>query len=151
VQAPDKTSGRQTRLTILIADDDEDMVLTLAEILRDEGHVVHTCAVAGAVAEAVQRYKPDICLLDIVMPDKTGFAVARQLKALSLERRPVLVAISGVLFRNKSDEVVARSAGFDHFVRKGTDPGEIIRLIDRYDRMRQHVETLANRRRRRDE
>ena len=145
MQAHERASGQRLYLSILIADDDEDTILTLAEILRDEGHVVHTCGDARAVVEAVQRYEPDICLLDIVMPDKTGFAIARQLKATTLARRPVLIAISGVLFNSESDQVIARSAGFDHFVRKGTDPGEIIRLINRYDDIREHSNRLANR------
>ena len=119
------------RLSILIADDDVDTVLTLAELLRDEGHIVHTCANANLVVGAIQRYQPDICLLDIVMPTKTGFTIAREVLAMNLQQRPVLVAISGV-FNSKSDEVVATSAGFDHFVRKGADPSELLRLINAY-------------------
>jgi len=84
------------------------------------------------------------------MPDTTGFAIARQLKAVRLARCPVLIAISGVLFSSEIDQVVARSAGFDHFVRKGTDPGEVIRLINHYKNIQEHLDTLANRHTRRE-
>jgi CheY-like chemotaxis protein len=131
MQSNNKTQTTPLRLSILIADDDVDTVLTLAEMLRDEGHIVHTCANAKSIVEATQRYKPDICLLDIVMPGKTGFTIAREIQGMKLEHRPVLIAISGV-FNSPSDEVVARSAGFDHFVRKGADPGVLLRLIKRY-------------------
>jgi CheY-like chemotaxis protein len=119
------------RLSILIADDDVDTVMTLAEILRGEGHIVHTCANAKLVVEVIQRYKPDICLLDIVMPGKTGFTIAREVLAMKLEVRPALIAISGV-FNSHSDEVIAKSAGFEHLFRKGRDTGELVRLINSY-------------------
>jgi len=131
MQAQKKTQPPQLRLSILIADDDIDTVFTLEELLRDEGHIVHTCADAKLVVEAVQRYRPDICFLDIVMPGKTGFAIARELMAMRLEHRPVLVAMSGVS-SSPSDEVIARSAGFDHFIRKGEGPRILLALINQY-------------------
>jgi CheY-like chemotaxis protein len=136
MQANNKTNNQigavRPRLSILIADDEVDTVLTLAEVLRHEGHIVHTCANANRVVEQVQRYQPDICLLDIVMPGKTGFTIAREvLTTISVERRPVLVAVSGV-FNSTSDEVVAKSAGFDHFIRKGNDLSELLRLVNAY-------------------
>src|SRR3982750_1863165 len=92
-----KTKAPRPRLGILLVDDDVDTVMTLAEMLRDEGHIVHTCANARIVMEVIQRYKPDICLLDIVMPNKTGFTIAREIiAAITPPERPVLVAISGV-------------------------------------------------------
>lgn len=116
------------RLSILIADDDVDTVLTLATMLRDQGHVVHTCANANIVIEAVERYQPDVCILDIVMPGKTGFSIARDMLRMQLAKRPVLIALTGV-FTKASDEVIARTAGFDYFVRKGGDPNELLGLI----------------------
>ena len=116
-------------LSILLADDDYDTLLTLSTMLRDEGHIVHTCVRAEFVMEAVQRYRPDVCILDIVMPMKTGFSIARDIIALKLLRQPVLVALSGV-FSKASDEIILKSAGFDHLVRKGGDPNDLFRIIN---------------------
>jgi len=116
-------------LSILLADDDYDTILTISTMLRDEGHVVHTCVNAEFAMEAVRRYSPDICILDIVMPAKTGFSIARDVIALNLPRRPLLVALSGV-FNNASDEIILKSAGFDHLVRKGGDPNDLFRIIN---------------------
>jgi len=123
-----KKKAPQLRLGILLVDDDVDTILTLAEMLRDEGHIVHTCANPRVAMEAIRRYKPDVCLFDIVMPGKTGFTLAREVLAMKLEVRPILIAISGV-FTSASDEMVAKSAGFDFFVRKGSDPSALLRLI----------------------
>lgn len=121
-------SAPARRLSILIADDDVDTVLTLATMLRDDGHVVHTCANANIVIEAVERYQPDVCILDIVMPGKTGFSIARDMLRMKLDKRPILIALTGV-FTKVSDEVIARTAGFDYFVRKGGEATELLGLI----------------------
>src|SRR6185503_6991934 len=100
---------------------------TLATLLRDEGHVVHTCANARLVREAVERYKPDICLLDIVMPGKSGLEVAQELRALNLPQPPILIAMSAV-YTLTSEKVMTR--GFSHFIRKSADPSELLQLLD---------------------
>ena len=127
-QATNKNSAPARRLTILIADDDVDTVLTLAAIMRDDGHVVHTCANANIVIEAIERHQPDVCILDIVMPGRTGFSIVREVLGKPLAKRPVLIALTGV-FTKASDEIVARTAGFDHFVRKGDAPDALLGLI----------------------
>ena len=98
-------------------------------MLRDEGHVVHTCANAGLCLQLIERYKPDVCILDIVMPGKTGFSIARDVHRLGLAKRPLLIGLSGV-FTGPKHDVVVKSAGFDYFVRKGSDPAELLRIIE---------------------
>ena|SRR5436190_12730155 len=91
--------------------------------------VAHACINAHFVIQAVSRYKPEVCILDIVMPGNTGFGIVRELVAMNLARRPLLIALSGV-FNKPSDEIVAKTAGFDLLVRKGDEPGELLRIID---------------------
>jgi CheY-like chemotaxis protein len=124
-----KRSAALAALSILIADDDADTMLTLSELLRDEGHVVHTCANASFVLEAIERYKPKVCILDIVMPRKTGFALAREIMAMKLAKRPVLIALTGV-FAQPADEVAVLGAGFDHVMSKSSSPDELLRLLE---------------------
>jgi len=127
----DRKSLRSTRqLSILVADDEPDTVRTLAALLADAGHVVHTCTNAAFAIDMIRRFKPDVCVVDIVMPRKTGFSIARDVFALHLASRPVLIALSGVFTRPGSDDIIAKSAGFDYLVRKGTEPTELLRIID---------------------
>lgn len=131
MQAHNKNaSAPGRRLSILVADDDVDTVLTLAAILREAGHVVHTCADPRIVIEAIQRYQPEVCILDIVMPGKTGFSIAREVNRMNLRNRPVLIALTGV-FTKPEHDIVAKGAGFDHFIRKGGEPSELLDLISR--------------------
>ena len=129
MQPNKKTPMERRRLSILVADDSVDAVLTLAAILRDEGHGVHTCANASYVTEAIRRYRPDVCILDIVMPGRSGFSIAREVRAMTRQERPVLIAVSGV-FDKPGDEIIAKSAGFDYFVPKASEPAELLRVID---------------------
>jgi CheY-like chemotaxis protein len=122
------TPSFRRSLEILLVDDHVDTVLTLAVILRDEGHVVHTCADARQAVELARRLGPDVCILDLVMPGRSGFDIARELRATHLV--PMLVAISGAL-TGPDDEDRARAAGFNYFIVKSSNSSELVGLIDR--------------------
>jgi CheY-like chemotaxis protein len=117
------------RLSILVADDEQDTVITLAAILEDEGHVVHTVTNGALVMDAVRRFKPEVCILDIQMPGETGYSLARQITAERKPDRPLLIAISGK-WKTQVDRFVARSVGFDYFFQKPTEPADLIAALD---------------------
>lgn len=122
-----KARAAKKRLNILIADDERDTVVTLATIFEDEGHVVHSFYRGDEVIPAVRRYRPDICILDLDMPGRSGYALAQHLSAA--QPRPVLIAISG-RWNHKSDELLALSVGFDRFYAKPADPQELVQFLD---------------------
>jgi DNA-binding response OmpR family regulator len=115
------------RLSVLIADDDRDTVLTLAAILHDEGHLVHAFYNGNDVVPAVVRYKPQVCILDLEMPGCSGFALAQKL-ARPGAHRPVLIAISGKWTR-KGEQLLALSVGFDRFFVKPANPEELVEFL----------------------
>jgi DNA-binding response OmpR family regulator len=130
VQAHKNSQATQRRrLSILIADDNADTVLTLSTLLRDEGHIVHTCIRSTTVLEAVKRYEPDVCIFDIVMPEKSGFTLAREVRELSLPKQPILIAITAVYTR-PNEKLMARAIGFAHFIVKPADPSELLALLE---------------------
>ena len=118
-------------LSVLIADDDPDCVLTLAALLGDEGHVVHSVADGSLVEEAVTRLKPQVCILDIEMPGKNGYAVVQDLLERTDVGHPLMIAISGV-WKTQTDRMLARMVGFDHFFAKPADPGALLDLLEQY-------------------
>ena len=123
-QAPEK--GR--RLSILIADDEQDTVTTLAAILEDEGHVVHTVTNGALVMHAIERFKPEVCIIDIEMPGRSGYSLAREITGSGEPERPLLIGISGK-WKTQTDKFLARSVGFDHFFIKPAEPEEIIAVL----------------------
>ena len=118
-------------LRILIADDDPDTILTLSALLEDEKHVVHSVTDGSLVEEAVRRLKPQVCILDIEMPGKNGYALVQDILAWPEATHPLMIAISGV-WKTQTDKMLARMVGFDHFFAKPADPAALLELLAGY-------------------
>jgi CheY-like chemotaxis protein len=115
-------------LSIVVADDNEDTVRTLAAILRDEGHEVKEITKAGEVLNAVRLYRADVVILDIAMPGATGYDLAREIRRRHAARPPLLIAITGV-YKGATDKLLSEIAGFDHHLTKPFDTNELLDLI----------------------
>lgn len=113
-------------LTIVVADDDEQLLSTLAQLLRLCGHVVHTARDGNEALAACRAMRPDTALLDIDMPGLNGWEVAQ---ALSAEAGPPcrLVALSGR--SSVEDRTRSKAAGFHAHCVKPAEPAELLRLL----------------------
>jgi CheY-like chemotaxis protein len=112
---------------ILVADDDADTVLSLITLLRDEGYQVRGVHRGAEVLHAIFQFAPDVVLLDIGMPQMTGYDVARTLRERYGSARPALIAVTGRAA--ESDKQHAHAAGFEHHVAKPYDPRALLQLI----------------------
>jgi len=127
-EGADRNSGAlPVRRNILIADDNQDALESLALMLRMEGHEVH-CASDGeeALTLASQR-KPEIVVLDVGMPKLDGCEVARRIRAESWGRDAVLVALTG--WGQEVDRRRSREAGFDMHLVKPVDPATLCDML----------------------
>ena len=73
------------------------------------------------------NFAPDVVLLDIGMPQMSGYEVARRLRERYGSARPALIAVTA--FTRTADRAQARAAGFEHHVGKPYQPRELIALI----------------------
>jgi CheY-like chemotaxis protein len=123
----DNEHAMPIRRNILIADDNQDALESLALMLRMEGHEVH-CASDGeeALHLAGQR-KPEIVVLDVGMPKMDGCEVARRIRAESWGRGAVLVALTG--WGQEVDRRRSREAGFDMHLVKPVDPATLCDML----------------------
>jgi len=121
-------AGARRRLRILIADDERDTVATLAAILLDEGHEVREVYRGSEVLRLAQEFDPDVALIDIGMPGMTGYDVAREMREQFGKGRPLLIAVTG--WKQASDKILAKLAGFDHHLPKPFEPQELLTLIE---------------------
>jgi CheY-like chemotaxis protein len=112
---------------VLVADDDKDAVLILTALLRDEGYEVRGVHRGTEVLDAVFNFAPDVVLLDIGMPQMSGYEVARRLRERYGSARPALIAVTG--FTRTMDRAQARAAGFEHHIGKPYEPRELLQLI----------------------
>ena len=94
-------------ITILIADDEQDLVWSLRYCLRDEGYEVLTAFDGLETIAIARRHQPDLIILDIVMPGLDGLQVCNNL------RRDALTAAVPILFLTGRSDVEDRVAGLD--------------------------------------
>jgi CheY-like chemotaxis protein len=113
---------------ILVVDDNEDNVTTTAMLLRAHRHEVRSCYDGIAVMQIVTEFQPDVVLLDLNLPGKNGWDVAREIRAQSTAKRPVLIAISGT-YMQASDRALSQMRGFDHHLAKPVDPEALVAFL----------------------
>ena len=66
---------------VLIADDEPNIVISLEFLMKREGHRVSIARDGDAALEAIRRERPDLVLLDVMMPGKSGFEVCQAVRA----------------------------------------------------------------------
>ena len=67
--------------TILVADDEPNIVISLEYLMKREGYTVLVARDGQEALDAIARDKPDLVLLDVMMPKKSGFEVCQAVRA----------------------------------------------------------------------
>ena len=130
-RAPASYPGRYAEprsLRVIVVDDERDSVDTLTALLNDEGHEVRGLTRGKDVLDAVAEFNPDAVLLDIAMPDTSGYEVAKEIRRRYGEVKPMLIAISG-RYKQASDKMLGQIVGFDHYLTKPYDPAALLALL----------------------
>ena len=115
------------RCSVLVADDNRDAADSLAHLLEASGHATHTAYSGEEALGIALRERPDACILDIGMPEMTGYEVAERIRAGSCGWRVMLIAVTG--WGQQGDKLKAQAAGFDHHLTKPVEPGELEMLL----------------------
>jgi CheY-like chemotaxis protein len=114
-------------LHVLIVEDHAGTAISLAALLRADGHRVDLASTGLAALEQADALTPDVVLLDLGLPGLDGWEVARRLHRMAGEKMPLLVAITGHGLdadRRRSDQ-----AGIDLHLVKPVDPEELQKLL----------------------
>jgi DNA-binding response OmpR family regulator len=114
-------------LRLLMAEDERDTVLTLGVLLRSEGFEVRVVRAGENVLATVAEFRPDAVLLDIGLPDRSGYDVAKDLRKQYGDACPVLIAVTA--YGTDADKYTAKMSGFHHHVAKPYDPQALISLV----------------------
>jgi signal transduction histidine kinase/ActR/RegA family two-component response regulator len=113
-------------LRILIVDDNVDAARLLAMLLEAHGHQVMIEHTSRRALERARLEMPDVCLLDIGLPDFDGYELARRLRRQPETARALLIAVTGY---DRKQDLSARAAVFDHYFVKPIDTGRLIELL----------------------
>ena len=113
---------------ILVVDDDRDLVLSLTTLLNLEGCDTRGLYGASDILHHVRDFDPHVIILDIAMPEKSGWEAAEEIRAGLRDKRPVLVGLSGEHTRG-SDRAYSQANGFDFYLMKPCDPHVLLTLL----------------------
>ena len=116
-------SPPRSPLRVVVADDNSDAAETLAMLLRAEGHDVALAANGVEAVEQVNRFGPDIVLLDLGMPVMSGVEAAREIRAGPHGPDVRLVAVTG--WGQPADRDRTKQAGFDLHLVKPVTPQDL--------------------------
>ncbi|RCW72490.1 CheR family methyltransferase [Pseudorhodoferax soli] len=113
---------------VLLVDDNEDAAWSLAMAMEMNGRSVTTAATGSEALALAAELRPHAVVLDIGLPDLSGYEVARRMRESDWGRQAVLVAATG--WGQENDRQAAREAGFDGHLVKPVDVAELLALLD---------------------
>src|SRR5471032_113702 len=109
---------------LLIVDDDQELCALLVEYLAPEGFVVELLGNGAAALERLARTPPDLVVLDVMLPELSGFEVLRRIRATSAVPVIMLTARG-----EEVDRVVGLEMGADDYLPKPFSPRELVARI----------------------
>jgi signal transduction histidine kinase len=113
---------------ILLVDDNNDISSSLKLLLAHCGHDVRVASDGKSAIAAAESFMPELVLLDIGLPDMTGYEVARRLREKHGETFK-LVALTG--YGQEKDKILSKEAGFDYHMTKPISIQSINQTIKR--------------------
>lgn len=144
------TAKSPEQFKLLIVDDDPRIVDALATILGREGYVVFTAVDGRHAWDLVTGELPDLMIMDVLLPDRDGIELCRQIKENPETRLSMVILVTGIAERSRRLDGLA--VGADDFLKKPIDPFELsvrvrtlLRIKELYDETEQHRKDLEKR------
>ncbi|WP_420474296.1 response regulator transcription factor [Noviherbaspirillum sp. ST9] len=113
---------------ILIADDEPNIVASLEFLMEREGFEVVTAADGDAAIKAMKSGRPDLVLLDVMMPGKNGYEVCRHIRSDPGWQQVKIVMLSAK--SRDTDIAKARALGVDAYLTKPFSSKELVHQVN---------------------
>ena len=112
---------------ILVADDEPNIVISLEYLLRREGYTVHVARDGQEALDAIAADEPDLVLLDVMMPKKSGFEVCQEVRANDAWQAIKIVMLTAK--GRDTDQAKGLALGADAYVTKPFSTRDLINQI----------------------
>lgn len=113
---------------ILIVDDEPDVCEVIQDRLQASGYQTHYVLNGSSALEYTSQHKPDLILLDVMMPDMDGYEVSRRLmNSEPLSSVPIIMLTAK---QSQSDKIRALTMGIDDYITKPYDADELVARIE---------------------
>ena len=122
-------AGKYEGKTILVVDDDPDIVTAITTSLADTGATIETAADGNGAVKRAEALNPDLVVLDIMLPQKSGFLVLERLRQIE-PKPPRVIMITGN--QGKRHRQYAEALGVDEYLSK---PFRMERLLEVADKL----------------
>ena len=109
---------------ILIVDDDIDTLRLVGTMLQKHGYLIVAAHNGAQALKVAQSERPDVIVLDVMMPDMDGYQVARELRKLAETALTPIIMFSAKT--QVDDRVAGYEAGIDDYLTKPVHPAELI-------------------------
>ena len=109
--------------TIMIVEDDDALQILLVDLLESEGYRVLVTGSGAQALRALAGTQPNLVLLDLGLPDVTGYQLCQQIRASVAAQLPILMVSAQ---RDSRNVLEALQAGADDYVRKPFAPDELL-------------------------
>jgi len=116
--------------SILVVDDDQDILNAIKVALEGTGATVTTAADGDAAITLAESCRPDLVVLDAMLPKRSGFLVMDKLKSPTAEHKPRVIMITGNA--GKRHQAWAESRGVDGYISK---PFRMERLLESAEKL----------------
>jgi DNA-binding response OmpR family regulator len=128
-------------LKILVCDDDSEVLLLTASVLRKAGYEVMEAETGKGCLEAVHSHHPGLVLLDVMLPDIRGETVCRKIKADPSLEGTFVILVSGVQISSVS-QAKGLNIGADGYIVKPISNKELLARIQAMERIKRAEDAL---------
>jgi len=124
---PDVASESQPQRRVLIVDDNRDSADSLAMLMQITGNKTYMAHDGVEAVEAVEKYRPEVVLLDIGLPGMDGHEVCRRVREQPWGKDIIVIALTG--WGQEDDRRKSEEAGFDGHLVKPVDYDKLLELL----------------------
>ena len=140
-EATEEIEDNENRKTVLVVDDDADIIHYLRELLSTRYRVLSSFNADDAYA-LIKEHAPDVVISDVVMPGKTGYDLCRKIREnIQMSHIPVILLTAKAMVE---DQVQGLDCGADAYVTKPFEPQYIMALISSQLRNREKVRQMLS-------